>query len=168
MSQKQGECLVALTAFRFSPGFGAAALQSARDRGEAVALCLVRERQKSDAVADRLADSGFLAEKMLHELRDTMDSEYHSRGLEHLEELAAEARRAGLEVETLEIDGPFPEGASRVARERGTSRILVTRLERPSLARVLFGSEIDRLLKLAPCPVEVFDRHGETVEASGP
>jgi nucleotide-binding universal stress UspA family protein len=168
VSENRGKCLVALTVFRFSPGFGTAALESARNRGEAVVLCLVRERAKSDAVADRLADSGFLAERMLHELQETMASEYRSRGLEYLQELTAEAGRLGIPVEAVEVEGAFPECVARVARERGAARILVTRLERPTLARVFFGSEIDRLLKLASCPVEVFDRRGAEVEAERP
>lgn len=168
MSESRGKCLIALTAFRYGSGFGAAALQSAQERGQSVILCLVRERAKSDAVADRLADSGFLAERMLHELQETMASEYGSRGREHLAELAAEARRLGLVAETLEVEGAFPDAAAQAAREHGAVRILVARLERPHLARVLFGSEVRRLMKLSPCPVEVFDRHGEPVGAIRP
>jgi nucleotide-binding universal stress UspA family protein len=163
VSESRGKCLIALTVFRYSAGFAAAALQSARGSGQDVILCLVRERAKSDAVADRLADSGFLAERMLHELQETMASEYRSRGREHLADLTDEARRLGLAAETLEVEGPFPDAAAEAAREHGAARILVTRLERPNLARVLFGSEVQRLMKLAPCPVEVFDRHGEPV-----
>ncbi|HMB68007.1 MAG TPA: universal stress protein [bacterium] len=168
MSENRAKCLVALTAFRFSPGFATAALESARDRSEDVVLCLVRERAKSDAMADRLADSGFLAERMLHDLQETMATEYRARGLEYLRELAEEAARLGIRVDTMEVEGAFPECIAQVAREVGAGRIVVTRLERPTLARVFFGSEVDRLTKLAPCPVEVFDRRGAAVEAERP
>jgi hypothetical protein len=46
------KCLVVLTALRFTPEYGRAALDSARGRGEDVELCLVVDREISEAVTD--------------------------------------------------------------------------------------------------------------------
>lgn len=166
MSQSTAKCLVVLTALRFSEDYGAAALRSAKSRGEKVVLCLVVDREISNAVAGQLADMGFLGEKLLHSLRETMLAEYRTRGLGHLRDLEEQARGLGLSVESVVADGPFLEAVVNAARERDVDRIVVARTDRPHVSRLFFGSEIDRLLKRAPCPVEVFDVSGSPVPLS--
>ena len=166
MSEKPGKCLVVLTALRFSPDYGTAALRSAAEHGEDVVFCLVVDRDLSDNVCGQLADVGFLADGLMHDLQDTMASEYKSRGLANLHERTEEARSLGLQAETVVREGPFVDVVECVAREREAGRILVARTDRPHLSRVLFGSELDRLVRRAPCEVEVFDWTGAPVAAA--
>jgi len=163
LDESTGKCLVVLTALRFSEDYGAAALRSAKERREGVVLCLVVDREISNAVASQLADVGFLGEKLLQNLRETMIGEYRTRGLGHLRDLEEQARGLGLAVETVVADGPFLDAVVNVARQHDVDRIVVARTDRPHLSRLFFGSEIDRLLKRAPCPVEVFDVSGTPV-----
>lgn len=156
MSSDKPRSLIVLTALRFSEEYGRAALASARDHGEDVVLCLIIDRKISDGVAGQLADVGFLGERLMHELSDTMVAEYREQGLGHLEDLSRDAKAMGLEVGTRVVDGPFLESVRKTAVECGASRILAARAERGHLSRVFFGSEINRLLEDAPCPVELF------------
>ena len=89
-----------------------------------------------------------------------MITEYRERGLGHLAELAEEAREMGLEVETRVEDGPFLETVRSVARSIEATRIIAARLARPHVSRLFFGSEVDRLVRDAPCPVDLFDWTG--------
>jgi nucleotide-binding universal stress UspA family protein len=163
-----GTCLVVLTALRFGTGYGTAALRSAMERKQDVVLCLVVDRDISSAVSDQLVDVGFLGERVMDRLRDSMVSEYRLRGRENLEALAAEAESLGLRVESLVREGPFLESILAVCRERKIARILVGRGRGSHLSRLFFGSEIGRLEKVAPCPVEVFSWEGECVSESSP
>jgi nucleotide-binding universal stress UspA family protein len=166
MSEPRPKCLVVLTALRFSPDYGTAALRSAVERGEDVLLCVVLDPELPDTVCAQLADVGFLGERLTHDLQDTMAAEYRNRGLEHLHELTEEARALGLQAESIIREGPFLETVVAVARERGVQRVVVSRLDRPHVSRVFFGSDIDRLVRRAPCPVEVFDWSGAPVLAA--
>ena len=88
MNETGPRCLVVLTALRFSAEYGAAALESARERSEDVVLGLVVDRELAESVVGQRADIGFLGERLMHDLRDTMIAEYRDRGLAHLAELA--------------------------------------------------------------------------------
>jgi nucleotide-binding universal stress UspA family protein len=61
----------------------------------------------------------------------------------------------GLECELLIRRGDFVEECLKIARERQVEDMIVSRAERSSLSRKLFGSVVDELLEQAPCPVMV-------------
>jgi nucleotide-binding universal stress UspA family protein len=158
-----------LTALRFTPEYGRAALDSARGRGEDVVLCLVVDREISEAVTDQLVDVGFLGEKLRHRLRDTMIAGYRERGLANLEELLQTAKAMSLGAEREIVDGPFLASVLEVAAKHHVARIVVARVRRPDVSIAFFGKEIDRLVKKAPCPVDVFDWTGSPIlSGSGP
>ncbi|NNE42804.1 MAG: universal stress protein [Gemmatimonadetes bacterium] len=157
MKDSRAKCLVVLTALRFSAGFGTAALRSAVDRGEDVVLCLIVDRELSDGVAGQLADVGFLGEKVMHDLQDAMVAEDRCRGLEYLEQLESEARALGLNVETETREGPFLDAVRELADKHGVARILASRLDRPHVSRLFFGSQVDRLARKCSQPVEIYD-----------
>lgn len=151
------KCLIVLTALRLTPEYGQAALASARDRGEDVVLALFVDREISEAVTDHLVDAGFLGENLRHKLSDTMMAEYRERGMENLEALLSAASAMSLGAERVVVDGPFLNSVLSVAASHHVSRIAVARMRRPDASTALFGREIDRLVKKAPCPVDVFD-----------
>ena len=163
MTEKNASCLVVLIALRFSPEYGQAALQAAQRRGEAVVLGLVVDPQLSENVAGLLADTGFLGEKVMHDLRDTMVAEYREQGQHYVEELEAEAKGLGLAVETRSVEGPFLDTVLRLAEETRVRRISVAQIKARHLSRVFFGSEIDRLQKRALVPVEVYRLSGNVL-----
>lgn len=163
------ECLIVLTALRFTPEYGRAALESARERGEDVVLCLAVDREISDAVTEQLVDVGFLGEKLRNRLRDTMVTEYRERGQANLDELMQMAKTMSLGAEREVVDGPFLPSVLEVAAAHHVGRIIVARVRRPDVSIAFFGKEIDRLVKKAPCPVDVFDWTGSPLlSGSGP
>ncbi len=160
MVEQRETSLVVLTALRFSPEYGEAALASAVRHGEDVVLCLVVDRDIPEAVSGQLVDVGFLGEKVRQNLKETMIAEYRERGLRNLSLLVEKARSLGVQVESCVKDGPFVDSVLEVCEERRISRILVPRLNRPHVSRIFFGSEIDRLVRRSPCPVEIFRLSG--------
>ncbi|GJM44800.1 MAG: hypothetical protein DHS20C21_16420 [Gemmatimonadota bacterium] len=161
--KKKGRCLLVLTALRFSEGYAAAALASARRRGEEVVLCLVEDGEVSETVSHRLLDGGALGERLVADLRATIDHDQSDRGHWHLEEVRAEAAALGLSIQTREISGEFVASVRKVARELEVDRILVARAGRTRIARALGGSRIERLRRASDCPVVVFELSGEQV-----
>ena len=166
MVEQSKTSLVVVTALRFSPDYGEAALASALRHGEDVVLCLVVDRDIPEAVSEQLVDVGFLGEKVRQNLRETMIAEYRERGLLNLSLLVEKARSRGIQVESCVKDGPFVDSVLEVCEERRISRILVPRLNRSHLSRIFFGSEIDRLVRRVPCPVEIFRLSGASVTDS--
>lgn len=167
MSKERPVCLIVITAQRFSPEYGEAALASARAHGEDVVIDLILDPNAPDEVADRLAEAGFLGERLMHEVRDTMDREYRERGQEHLVALAARAAELGLRVETRTARGSFAETVRDEAVACHAVRVLAAQLSASPLARALFGSETTRLRRRVACPVELFDLAGQPVTPRG-
>ncbi|MBZ0269289.1 universal stress protein [bacterium] len=160
MSQGRPRCLIAVTALRYSREFGQAAIASAAAAGEEAVLLFVLDPDVPGAVAGHLAEGGFLGERLMHELRDTMMEEYRERGCGHLEDLEERARAAGVPVRTRVEEGAFVETACDVAAEESATRILAAAVPQSPLARVFLRSETDRLRIAAPCPAEVFGLDG--------
>ncbi len=163
VSRDRPRSLIVFTALRFTREYGASALRSAASRGEDVVLCLVADRETPDAVSGQLADTGFVGERLAHDLKETMTTEYRERGATYLEELVRDAAERGLAVESRVVDGPFVETILEVARQAQVDRILA-----PRMREVWFASEVDRLAREAPCPVDRFEESGvELPQAAG-
>jgi len=160
VSQGTARCLIAVTALRYSEEFGKAAIASAAAAGEEAVLLFVLDPDVPGSVAGRLAEGGFLGERLMQELRDTMMEEYRERGCGHLEDLEERARAAGVPVRTRVEEGPFVETTCDVAEEEHVTRILAAAVPRSPLARVFLRTESDRLRTAARCPAEVFDLDG--------
>lgn len=156
-------CLIVITAQRYSPEFGEAALASARTQGEDVVVDLVLDPDVSDSVAERLAEAGVLGERLAQDLRDTMDREYRERGEEILVALAARAVELGLRAQTRTTRGPFVESVRDEAAACGAGRVIVAQLSHSPLARALFGSDSGRLRRRLPVPLELLDLSGHVV-----
>jgi nucleotide-binding universal stress UspA family protein len=163
VSGKVPRCLIAVTALRYSDQYGAAAIASAAAAGEEALLLFVLDSDVPGSVAGRLAEGGFLGERLMQELRDTMIEEYRERGRGHLDDLERRARAAGVTAHTRIVEGPFLETVCEVALEEGVARILAADGPRSPLARVFLRSEADRLRAAAKCPAHVFNLDGEPV-----
>jgi nucleotide-binding universal stress UspA family protein len=109
----------------------------------------------ADAISGRIVDIGFLGDKVSTQLEDAILREYEERGKRELEEVKQKALALGLECELLIRRGDFVEECLKIARERQVEDMIVSRAERSSLSRKLFGSVVDELLEQAPCPVMV-------------
>jgi predicted TIM-barrel fold metal-dependent hydrolase len=169
VSKERPVCLIVVTALRFSPEYGEAALESARARDERVVIELILDPDVPEAVAARLAEAGFLGERLMHELRDTVAREYRERGHENLDTLVRRASELGMGVQTRTAQGPFVDTVREEAARCGADRVLAAQQSSPPLPRVLFETDVDRLRRSVACPVEVFDLSGELVPSrSGP
>ena len=72
---------------------------------------------------------------------------------EKLKRIAEELRREGLEVETVAVQGYPPEAIVDVARSHDVDLIALGTHGRTGLSHLLLGSNAERVVQHAPCPV---------------
>ena len=109
----------------------------------------------ADAISGRIVDIGFLGDKVSTQLKNAILREYEERGRRELEEVRERAQASGLECELLIRRGDFVDECLKIAREKQVEDMVVSRAERSSVSRKLFGSAVNALLEKAPCPVMV-------------
>ena len=68
-------------------------------------------------------------------------------------ELAWRARKAGVRVTTILLDGAPHEQIPRAVRRTRADLLVIGTHGRTGLTKVLLGSVAERVLRLAPCPV---------------
>lgn len=79
--------------------------------------------------------------------------DFEKRARERIAEIAREKIPPGIEVETVVKQGrPFAE-IVREARERGVDLIVTATHGRTGITHVLFGSNAEKIVRHAPCPV---------------
>jgi nucleotide-binding universal stress UspA family protein len=72
-----------------------------------------------------------------------------------LEEVAGKAEAAGVECETVPLEGVVPDEICRLARERDPAMIVIGAHGWGAIRRLVFGSVSLAVLHEAPCPVLV-------------
>jgi nucleotide-binding universal stress UspA family protein len=109
----------------------------------------------ADAISGRIVDIGFLGDKVSRQLEDAILREYEERGRRELAEVKDRAQALGLKCQLVIRRGGFVDECLKIAREKQVEDMVVSRAERSSLSRKLFGSVVNELLEKAPCPVMV-------------
>ena len=84
---------------------------------------------------------------------DEMDRANRAYAERRLAALAARARKRGVRVRTLLLDGAPWEAISRAARGRRANLIVMGTHGRTGLKKLFLGSVAERVIATAPCPV---------------
>ncbi len=74
-------------------------------------------------------------------------------GQKHLTALAGKAKRAGVRVKSLLLEGIPHESIARAARSRKADLLVIGTHGRTGFAKLFLGSVASRVLAVAPCPV---------------
>jgi nucleotide-binding universal stress UspA family protein len=120
------------------------------DGGEvAIDVLYVIESEELARVSHKVGDEGFLGMSTTAELMETLGAEHHRMALRRVEEVRREAETRGFPVDVMEVEGRFVESVLKRAEEQAYTTILITRADRPFISRFLFGSEADRVARMA-------------------
>lgn len=125
-----------------------------RERQPLLALYVIDTRI-TDTLSTRIADTGFLGDRVSEEVEETVLKQYEERGEQELSEVTALAAARGITCKTTMRKGDLVVECLRAAREAEAGAIVISRAERFDIARKLFGSAVDDLREQAPCPVFV-------------
>ena len=109
----------------------------------------VQEEEDLARVGAKVGDQGFLGLTTTKELLETLVAEHHRMAMRRVDEIRAAAQQRSLGVQFHEVKGRFVEEVLKQAEMTGYTTILITRADRPFISRILFGSEADRVARMA-------------------
>lgn len=133
------------------------AVNLAKEKGANLVGLFVMDAAVADSVFDNLTDMGFLGDKPGSDLRDAVAKEYETQAAAQLESLLLQAREAGVECKSVLKQGPFTETVLEAIGTYAADMLILTRARRSTLGRLLLGSNIDALLRKAPCEIKIFE-----------
>lgn len=96
-----------------------------------------------------MAGEGYLSPKVYEEIEATA----RAHAQKALDALSAKAKKAGVRVKTLLIDGMPHEQITRAARAKRADLIVIGTHGRTGLAKLFLGSVAGRVVSTASCPV---------------
>ena len=151
MSQR---ILLAISTSRYSKHLVDLAISEAVRLGDEgtpidIDVLYVQEEEDLARVGAKVGDSGFLGLSTTKDLLKTLVAEHHRMALRRVDEIKAAAEQHGFGVEVFEVKGRFVEEVLLQAEQRSYTTILITRADRPFISRILFGSEADRVARMA-------------------
>lgn len=146
--------LLAISTSRYSAQLVSSAMEEAeknRKAGRAVAIDVlyVIETEDLERVSSMVGDEGFLGLAPQREVLHALATEHDRTAMGRITEIEAAAREANIPVEVHRVDGRFAEAVVLYAEQHRADIILLTRADRPWISRFLFGSEADRVARIA-------------------
>ena len=96
-----------------------------------------------------MVGDGYVSPKVYEEIEATS----RSQAQDALDRLLAKAKKAGVRVKSLLMEGVPHEQISRAARSKGADLVVIGTHGRTGLAKFFLGSVAGRVVSIAPCPV---------------
>ena len=146
--------LLAVSTSRYSQHLVAQAMTEAariQADGEVVEIDVltIMETEELERVSAKVGDSGFLGLDPQAEVLRTLGEEHNRMALRRVEEIKKAAAEGGFNLNEHSVTGSFVEQVLEYAQKLASDVILITRAERPFISRILFGSEADKVARLA-------------------
>ncbi len=146
--------LLAVSTSRYSRALvGHAVDEAERQRadGHDVLLHVVNvvEDEDLDRVASSVGSEGFLGLGPQRDVLAALGAEHNRMAERRVDEVRAAAEARGVPVEVTTEEGQFGDVVLARAQATEADVILITRADRPFISRILFGSEADRVARLA-------------------
>lgn len=122
-----------------------------RSEGHEVGIDVLNVIEDDDLarVASSVGSEGFLGLGPQRDVLEALGKEHNRMAQRRVEEVRALAEEHGIAITVEEAHGDFADEVLRRAQDLGSDVILITRAERPFISRILFGSEADRVARLA-------------------
>jgi len=146
--------LLAVSTSRYSVSLVATTMTEARrlrDAGDTVIIDVlyVIEEEALQRVASTVGDEGFLGLSPQQDVFKALAAEHDRTALKRVDEVQAAAAEDDIPVEVHKVTGRFDTCVLEFAEAHKAAVIFLTRADRPFISRFLFGSEADRVARLA-------------------
>jgi len=151
------QILLALSTTRQSPKTIDYALKQAQKEKADLAILFIVDPDLPHLILDKMMDVGFMGDKPSMELYQSILEEYRERGKKIIEEISRKADELGIKCSTIVAEGEFVEECLIVIKQKNPEMTILTRAERSSLSRFLFGSAVNRLKQKSQCPIRVVE-----------
>ena len=146
--------LLAISTSRYSRHLVDTAVQEvekAKSSGHEVQLDVLAivETDDLDRVSRSVGSEGFLGLGPQHDLLDALGREHNRMVRRRVDEIRIAASAREVAIAVVDVHGDFVETVIAQAQALGSDVILVTRADRPFISRILFGSDADKVARLA-------------------
>ncbi len=146
--------LLAVSTTRYSQHLVASAMSEARrlrESGDTVRIDVlyVIEDEELRRVSSTVGDEGFLGLSPQQDIFDALAAEHDRTAMKRVDEVQEAAAEGGFPVEVHKESGRFDATVLQHAEQHKADVIFLTRADRPFISRFLFGSEADRVARLA-------------------
>lgn len=150
----QHRILLALSTSRYSERLISKTFDEVRQRQEQgheilLDVLYVIEDEELNRISTKVGQDGFLGASVQKDVLEALGAEHHRTALQHISEVQKQAKAAGVAVQTKEQHGSFSTAVIEYAEQYSCDVILLVRDDRPFISRLLFGSEADRIARLA-------------------
>jgi len=151
---KQRRVLLAVSTSRYSSRLVELAMSEA-DRmskdGSAVVIDVlnITEGAELDRISRSVGDEGFLGLDPQKDVLEALGQEHDRMARRRVEQVRAAAAARGIETQVTTVDGRFADVVLEQAERLKSDIILISRADRPFISRILFGSEADKVARLA-------------------
>ena len=142
--------LLALSTSRYSAHLVERALTEASKHKEVLLYVLyVIEQDELAAVSQKVGGEGFLGTSIQQDVLQALQAEHHRLAMLRIEEVRQVATDRAYQLQVTETSGNFSKEVISFAENHHCDVIYLTRDDRPFISRFLFGSEADRVARLA-------------------
>ena len=119
------------------------------DEEVSIDILYVIEKEDLAEVGSRVGNEGFLGLSPQADVLDALGAEHHRMATRRIAQIQSAADRNGYPTTITEVEGRFVDAVIAHAEARRCEVIVITRADRPFISRLLFGSEADRVARLA-------------------
>ena len=146
--------LLALSTSRYSERLITKTIDEARSRLEQglnvqIDVLYIIEEAELNRISNQVGRDGFLGASVQKDVLEALGAAHHRTALSHISSVRRQAELAGIPVQVTEEHGHFSSAVIEYAEQRQCDVILLVRDDRPFISRLLFGSEADRIARLA-------------------
>lgn len=146
--------LLAVSTSRYSSRLVDQAMAEAtrlRDEGHDVVIDVLNVTERSDleAIGRSVGDEGFLGLDPQRDVLAALGAEHDRMARRRVEQVRAAAAAAHIETQVITVDGRFADSVLQQAESLKSDIILISRADRPFISRILFGSDADKVARLA-------------------
>lgn len=146
--------LLALSTSRYSErliskSIDEAQLQVQAGRTVQLDVLYIIEDDELNRISNQVGQDGFLGASVQKDVLEALGAAHHRTALAHISSVRKQAETAGIDVQVTEAHGHFSKAVIEYAEQRHCDVILLVRDDRPFISRLLFGSEADKIARLA-------------------
>jgi len=151
---KAKKILLAISTSRYSQKLVTHAMEEAialqkQNHQVKIDVLYVIEEAELKKISAQIGGQAFWGSLVKNDVVEALGEEHHRMAMQRIEEIKSAALKSNCSVDVYEVKGTFSTSVIRHAEAHPCDVILLTRDDRPFISRFLFGSEVDRVARLA-------------------
>jgi nucleotide-binding universal stress UspA family protein len=154
--KKSIRILIALSTSRYSQSLVSSAFEEIQKQKNKdptldvlVDVIYIIEVEELQNISNRVGNEAFLGVSIQQDVLKALEEEHHRVAKQRIEDIRKKTQEVGCPFFLEECEGNFSEKVLTYAESKTCEVIFLTRDDRPFISRFLFGSDADKVAKLA-------------------